>query len=119
MRVIVAGAVSWADADAVRRELAGLPAGSVVVHGDPAGADALAGRIAVDELGLTVEPFRKEAEDYRRAGRGAWQRLNERMLAGGADLVLAFHPALEKSRGTRHLVDLARRAGVPVRIIAG
>jgi hypothetical protein len=119
MRVIVAGAVSWADEGVIRRELAALPAGTVVVHGDAPGADALAGRIAADELGLTVEPFHKEVDDYRRAGRGAWRRLNERMLAGGADLVLAFHPALEKSRGTKHLVGLARKAGVEVRVIAG
>jgi hypothetical protein len=40
------------------------------------------------------------------------------MLASGAMLVLAFHPALEKSRGTRHLVEIARAAGIEVRVFA-
>jgi hypothetical protein len=115
MRVIVAGAVTWTDAEAIRRELARLPAGSTVIHGDTAGADALAGQIARD-LGLTVEPMRKEPEDYCRYKRGAWKALNERMLARGADLVLGFHPQIDKSKGTRHLVELARKAGIEVRL---
>jgi hypothetical protein len=116
MRVIVAGAVAWADVSAIRRELARLSADSVVLHGDSPGADRLASQVAA-ELGLRVEPFRKESEDYRRYRRAAWRGLNERMLRSGAELVLAFHPALEKSRGTRHLVELARQAGVIVQVI--
>jgi hypothetical protein len=115
MRVIVAGATVWTDAEALRRELARLPAGSTVVHGDAPGADALAGQVAV-QLGLTVERFVKNGDDYRKYRRGAWKGLNERMLAGGAELVLAFHPAIDSSRGTRHLVELARAAGVAVEV---
>ena len=37
------------------------------------------------------------------------------MLAAGAELVLAFHPDLDKSTGTKHLVQLAEAAGVPVK----
>jgi hypothetical protein len=117
MRVIVAGAVAWSDAAAIRRELVKLPAGSVVVHGDCAGADALAGQVAA-ELGLAVEAWAKNAEDRARYGRAAWKGLNERMLASGAVLVLAFHPDLNNSQGSRHLIDLARDAGVEVRTFA-
>src|SRR5947209_3075345 len=95
MRVIVTGSMTWSDAEAIRRELAQLPAGSTVILGDAAGVDALAGQIA-GELGLAVEPFRKEPEDYRRFRAVAWQGLNERMLDSGADLVLAFHPELNE-----------------------
>src|SRR4051812_39905550 len=111
MRVIVAGAVAWSNAEAIRRELARLPPGTTVVHGDAPGADALAGRVAA-ELGLAVDAPRKEEADYRRYRRGAWRGLNERMLAGGAGLVLAFHADIENSRGTKHLIELARAAGV-------
>ncbi len=83
MRVIVAGAVAWADAGAIRRELSKLPAGVTVIHGDCTGADELAGRIA-DELGFSVEPMAKVPADRERYGRDAWKGLNERMLAGGA-----------------------------------
>ena len=117
MRVIVAGAVAWANADAIRRELAKLPSGAVVVHGDCPGADALAGAIAA-ELGFAVEAMVKNAADRARYGRGAWKGLNERMLSSGAELVLVFHPTFDESKGSKHLAELAARASVEVRVFA-
>jgi hypothetical protein len=117
MRVIVTGSTLWTDAAALRRELAKLPPGSVVLHGDSAGVDALAGEVA-RELGLAVEPFRKEPIDYRRYRRGAWKALNERMLESGAVLVLAFHPELDqpgRAQGSNHMLELAKARGVEVR----
>src|SRR5437879_4503622 len=121
MRVLVTGSTQWTDADAIRRELAQLPPGSVVIHGDCAGADALAGEIA-RELGLIVEAWAKNADDFRRYGKAAWKRLNERMLESGVDLVLAFHAELHqpgKARGSKHMMDLARQKGVEVRASDG
>ena len=46
MRVIVTGWTQWADEEAIRRELRKLPPGTVVIHGDCEGADAIAGRVA-------------------------------------------------------------------------
>lgn len=117
MRVIVAGAVAWTDVEAIRRELAKLPREAVVIHGDSPGADALAGRVAAD-LRLGVEPMAKSKADYAKYKRGAWKGLNERMLLSGAVRVLVFHPAIEKSRGSGHLVGLARAAGVEVSVFA-
>ena len=118
MRVIVTGSTLWTDEEALRRELRKLPAGTIVIHGDSPGVDAFAGRIAREELGLVVEPMVKNKDDYHRFGRGAWKGLNERMLAAGADLVLAFHPEYGqpgKALGTSHLVELALAKGVEVR----
>lgn len=117
MRIIVAGAVAWVDTDAIRRELSKLPPGSVVVHGDCPGADALAGAIA-RELGFAVEPMAKNAADRVRYKRAAWKGLNERMLASGAELVLVFHPAFDQSNGSKHMAQLAERASVEVRVFA-
>lgn len=117
IRVVVTGSTSWTDSGALRRELAKLPAGLTVIHGDSTGADALAGQ-AARKLGFIVEPFRKETADYHRYGRAAWKRLNERMLESGADLVLAFHPELHepgKAKGTKHMLDLAQARGIPSR----
>lgn len=116
MRVIVAGAVAWSDAEAIRRELARLPPDAAIVHGDSPGADALAGQIAA-ECGFAVEPMAKNKHDYARYNRGAWKALNERMVASGATLVLVFHPDIEASRGSKHLAGLARVAGIEVRVI--
>jgi hypothetical protein len=117
MRVIVAGAVAWADVEAIRRELVKLPAGTVVIHGDCAGADAIAGQIA-RELGFMVEAMAKNAADRSRYGREAWKGLNDRMLASGAELVLVFHPDFDASRGSKHMAELATRASVEVRVFA-
>jgi hypothetical protein len=117
IRVIVAGAVGWTDAEAIRRELARLPANCIVIHGDAPGADALAGQIAA-RRGLTVEAMRKEKQDYQKYGRAAWKGLNERMLASGVVRVLAFHAEIARSRGTKHLIELAQQAGIEVQVFA-
>lgn len=115
MKVIVAGAVAWTNADSIRRELAKLPPGTTVIYGDAPGADALAGHVA-RELGLTVEPMVKNKADYAKYQRGAWKGLNERMLARGVTRVLVFHPAIEQSRGSGHLIEIAKEAGVEVQV---
>lgn len=115
MRVIVAGAVAWNDEAAIRRELSRLPAGSTVIHGDCEGADALAGRIG-RELGHTVIRMDKNDADRWKHGELAWRGLNERMLATGADLILVFHADFQSGSGSKHLAELARAAGVEVRV---
>lgn len=117
MRVIVAGAVAWTDVEAIRRELAKLPAGTVIIHGDCAGADAIAGEIA-RELDFAVEAMAKNAADRARYKELAWKGLNERMLATGAELVLVFHPNFEASKGSKHMAELAANARVEVRVFA-
>jgi hypothetical protein len=118
MRVIVAGAVAWADAGAIRRELESLPPGTVVVHGDCLGADAIAGEVG-RELGFAVERWVKSNEDAKKHGRPrAWMGLNERMLASGTELVLVFHTELyspDAAHGSKHLMALANAEGVEVR----
>ena len=116
MRVLIAGAVAWEDKETIRKELLSLPHPIFVLHGDAPGADELGGKVA-KELGLEVKVFRKNEEDYRRFNRGAWKGLNERMLASGVDFILAFHPAIEKSRGTKHLLGLAKDLKIPSKII--
>ena len=127
MRVIVTGAVAWSDEAAIRRALERLPRSAVIIHGDCAGADEIASRVAA-EIGLTVQAMAKTKEDYRRFGKAAWKGLNERMLATAREaissdmsnardansiVVLVFHPDLGKSQGARHMIDLAEAAGVP------
>lgn len=114
MRVIVAGAVAWSDAHAIRRELSKIPIGATVIHGDCAGADIIAGQVA-REMGFAVEAMNKNEEDYTKYGHEAWKGLNERMLASGARLVIVFHPSVANSHGSKHMIELAQAANVEVR----
>jgi hypothetical protein len=121
MRILVTGATTWTDAERIRQELSALPAGSILIHGDAPGVDALAGQIG-HELGMKVIRMAKNAEDYRRFGRAAWKGLNERMLQQGVELVLAFHTELgdtSRAHGTRHAIELAQHQGIEVRVIDG
>ena len=52
-RVLITGSRHYVDDATSRRELVQFPAGTVVIHGAAAGADAIADRIA-KELGFTV-----------------------------------------------------------------
>jgi hypothetical protein len=116
LRVLVTGSREWADPAPIRRELAKLPPGSVVIHGDSRGVDRLAGQVAA-ELGLRVLACPAE---WKRYGRAAGLVRNRAMLREHRpQLVLAFHATLEGARGTRHMVGLARKAGVEVRVVSG
>jgi hypothetical protein len=132
MRILVCGSKRWTDTQAIRQELEGLPDGTLVIHGDNGydaagralwgrpdvlaerGADKLAGKIAT-ELGLEVLVF---SPDWDQHDRSAGPIRNKQMLTEGRpDLVLAFTRDLRRSPGTRHMVEIARRAGVKVRVI--
>jgi hypothetical protein len=116
VRVLVTGTREWTDSAPLERELSRLAPGSVVIHGDARGVDRLAGQVA-EALGLEVIACPAEWGKY---GKGAGLVRNRAMLREHApDLVLAFHPALEQAKGTRHMVELARKAGVPVRVVTG
>lgn len=109
-RVLVTGSREWADPEPIRRELARLPSDTIVIHGMARGADRLAHEIAA-ELGLAVWPRPAMWERGKAAG---IIRNRQMLVEDKPDLVLAFHPDLAEARGTRHMVEIARKAGVPV-----
>ncbi|KQV54998.1 MULTISPECIES: SLOG family protein [unclassified Duganella] len=118
MRILITGATTWHDDEAIRRELSKLGRAGTVVTGDTPGIDALAISVA-RELGFEVVPMKKNRADYRAFPGEGWKGLNVRMLETGVDLVLAFHADFDTpgcARGTRHAVELAQSAGIEVRV---
>ena len=110
-RVLITGGRDWRDVDTIRRALAGLPDGSIIVHGAASGADAIAHSLALS-LGHTPEPHWPDyANDPARL---APKERNQYMVNLGADLCLAFPTA--RSRGTWHCVRLAQTAGIEVQV---
>lgn len=111
MKVLVCGSRDWDDYDAVHGALASLVAERgqfVVMHGGARGADRLAGSAAA-RLGLEVREY---PANWKRHGRRAGYLRNEEMLAACPDLVVAFHK--DGSRGTAHMISVARKAGIEV-----
>jgi hypothetical protein len=115
MIVLVCGSRSLASAAAatvVRRRIAQLPVGSLVISGGASGPDAYA-YLAATNRGLETRVF---LADWETHGKRAGIMRNLKMLDQNPDLVIAFYDG--KSRGTRHTIGEARRRGVPVEIIA-
>lgn len=110
-RVIVRAICDWA-ATVPPEVREGRPA-PVVVHGGARGADTLASEIARG-WGWAVECH---PAGWNRYGRAAGPRRNAEMVKLGADICLAF--PIGPSPGTRGCIDLARAAGIPVRIYEG
>lgn len=81
----------------------------VVVCGQARGADTLGERYA-RERGYKVDYYPAQWERY---GRSAGYLRNEQM-AQNADALAAFWDG--RSRGTKHMIELAKRYGLKVRI---
>jgi hypothetical protein len=112
LRVLVCGSRDWKADAVIERELRGLPSGSVLISSGARGADRLAVRLAWN-LGIRVEEYHSEP------GRGTSARTQRMLQKGHPDVVWAFHKDIEHSEGTADLVQHARAAGVPVRVISG
>lgn len=87
-----------------------------VIEGEAAGADTM-GRIAAERLGIEVLKF---PADWRKHGKSAGPIRNRQMLTEGKPtLVLAFHQFIENSKGTKDMVNAARKEGIPTEVITG
>lgn len=120
MRVIVTGSREWSDPNAARKLISDrlyrlvIETGEypVIVHGAARGADRFAEQEA-QKAGLLVEAH---PADWERHGKSAGFIRNAEMINLGADLVLAFWNG--KSNGTKHTVELAEKAGIPVEVLS-
>jgi hypothetical protein len=81
-----------------------------IVSGTAAGADTLGERYA-QEKGYEVKKFPAQWDLY---GKSAGYKRNQQM-AEYADGLIAFWDG--KSRGTKHMIDIATNKGLKVRVI--
>lgn len=116
MKVLVTGDRFWDDPDPIEDALQYLGPFVTVIHGNCKGADKLAEKAAANlHLPVIACPA-----DWKRFGRGAGPKRNAYMIDNlQPDLVLAFHPDLESSKGTKDCVDKALYAEIPVVYIRG
>jgi hypothetical protein len=117
MKVLVCGSREWDNPHIIWDALSALrefyPDDDIeLIHGDARGADKIAGN-AAKALGMSVTPVPAEWEKF---GKVAGPMRNKEMLGMNPDTVLAFR-CDGKSPGTDHMVKLAVRSKIPVRII--
>jgi len=84
-----------------------------IVHGAAQGADRIAHQEA-QKAGLLVEPH---PADWEKHGKAAGPIRNIEMARLGADLCIAFWDG--QSTGTAHMMDEARKQGIPVEVVTG
>jgi len=116
MRVLVCGDRNWTNRASIYTQLyllRQLHIGPItVIEGGANGADKLAASCAW-QLQMNVEEYRA---DWSHFGKAAGPKRNQAMLDTGIHLVLAFHPDLSKSKGTKDMTNRAAQAGVTVKI---
>jgi hypothetical protein len=118
MRLLVCGDRKWNDIKLVREEIMdfikNIDQIDSLITGGARGADDC-GILCAIELGIPFEIF--EA-DWDRQGKRAGPLRNQRMLEDGKpDYVLAFHDDFDNSKGTKSMVNIAKKAGVMFNII--
>ena len=108
MRTIIAGSRTCNDIRELDLALGHCGWGpTVVLDGEARGADAL-GEAWGTLAGVAVEPF---PADWERYGKSAGYHRNEEMAARAEALVALWDG---KSRGTKNMIDVARRKGLRV-----
>lgn len=112
MRILVCGGRGYANKDQLYKIMSPFAdVVDVIIHGAAKGADSLAGEWA--EYNWTkVEAF---PADWEKFGKRAGPIRNATMLrVGKPDLVIAF----PGGTGTSHMVEISRKAGIEVMIVA-
>lgn len=109
MRVLVCGSREFDSWPRMANELSNLiRKPSVIIHGDAAGADRLAG------LWARRNDVKEEAypADWDKHGKAAGPIRNKQMLdEGKPDYIIAF--LSQNSKGTKNMIDQAKKARVP------
>lgn len=111
MRLLVCGDRRWDQRQFLYETLDEYEGVEVVIEGEAAGADSMA-RDWATSRGIPVRAFPAQWDAH---GRAAGHIRNAQMLREGKpDIVVAFHNDIERSKGTKHMVAIARKAGIPV-----
>ena len=109
MRVAIVGSRDYPDLEAIDEYVADLNDDDVVVSGGAPGVDSRAAE-AARKRGLEVVEYPAQWDVF---GRSAGFRRNH-TIVDNADRVVAFQH--NKSRGTQHTIDIARKAGLMVEV---
>lgn len=114
MRILVCGSREWTNKHKIRKELSIYSKEDVLIHGGCRGADSIAGEIG-KELGLNVVVY---YADWKTYGKKAGPLRNQKMLdKGEPDIIYAFHEDIDTSRGTKDMVNRAKKANINIKII--
>lgn len=107
--VLICGDRNWTDRESIGWFIEHiLPKHTVILQGGCRGADTIA-KEEGEKQGhkvITIDA------DWKKYGLAAGPIRNEKMLAMKPNWVVAFHENIEKSRGTKNMIGLAKKAKI-------
>jgi len=120
--ILVTGSRDWKDYDSIFNSLSIYPSDSstVLIHGGCRGLDTIASKVAHD-LNFSVEQYSARWNIYGYSAgpvrnKSMLKRLIEYKDQGYTVKVLAFHPNLSESKGTKNCYDMAVAQGFEVKL---
>lgn len=85
----------------------------VIIEGGASGADEFAKKVAIE---LHID-FKEYKADWKKYGRAAGPKRNQLMLdSENPDLVIAFHENLQSSKGTKDMINRAKKNNIKVEV---
>ena len=117
LRILVCGDRNWTDyfliATTLYKAIKHEPR-VTIIHGAARGADSMAGIFARTN-GLNVRSYPAQ---WSKHGKAAGIIRNQQMLdEGKPDKVIAFHDDIKNSKGTKDMIERAKKAGIPVELV--
>ena len=115
MKVLVCGSRFWKNKEKLYKFLDELePYIDTVIEGEAPGADSMARDWALENQ----IPVKRYPANWDEFGKKAGPIRNRQMLMeGNPDLVIAFHEKIEKSKGTKDMINVANKAKVSVILV--
>ena len=117
MRLLICGDRNWTDGAVILsavnylKQTYNSDSIEVIIEGDAKGADKLSGMVA-HALSIPLLVFPAPWNVY---GNTAGLIRNKQMFDKGKPTkVLAFHDELGKSKGTKHMISIAHKSGIPI-----
>jgi len=113
-RVLICGDRNWTDRERIANTIRILlTPGDIIIEGEARGADSIA-REEGEAQGFQVLRFPALWQVH---GKSAGPIRNQQMLVEGRPtIVFAFHDDISNSKGTKDMVERAKRAGIPTRV---
>ena len=116
--ILVCGSRTYDNAREVRVQLEMLPEGTWILHGAYRGADTLAQEIAWS-MGMPTMGIPANWDVHGNSAGALRNKVMMRDYHPEACLAFCDKSKLEDSHGTWDMVELAREAGIPVRVFGG
>ena len=110
MKVLICGDRNYNDVDIIGDFIYSLPKDTIIIEGEAKGADSLA-RDAAIKLGLQVERYPAQWGLYGRKA-GVLRNLQQ-LQEGKPDYVVGYHNNVKSSKGTKNMLSISIKAGVP------